>query len=137
MAGQDAYAEAVAAGLLADEATGVPVVTGLVIRPREGQLEDLGVGYLVVGPYRPMDQLDRDIVGAEGPEPDDHLDRAGGAQIGGMGAQPVIIRSFPKGVFLYPCLVVSLLCAAIAAFGSDPKEGYSALAGKIFVIVFA
>jgi hypothetical protein len=49
----------------------------------------------------------------------------------------VVIRSFPKGVFLYPSWLASIICAIIAGAAQAGPEGYSSLAGKIFVVVFA
>jgi hypothetical protein len=54
-----------------------------------------------------------------------------------VGADPVVIRSYPKGVFLYPCLLVSILAAILASALGQTPEGFSALPGKIFIVVFA
>lgn len=48
----------------------------------------------------------------------------------------VLIRSYPKAIFLYPSFLTAIICAIIAFVHKDPA-GYDRLSGDIFFTVFA
>lgn len=53
-----------------------------------------------------------------------------------MGTQPVIIRSYPKGIFLYPLFFASIVAAVIVGIWGE-KSPAASIAGKTFMVVFA